>query len=438
MNGYRLFGWQVNRGLQRLPDFYRADQFYKELGAARRHGAAAAGGQPRRGLAAGVGHSQGSASMKSCRRKSPPRRGSRSSRPLPESGSARTAPAVQARIAVPAGCKLLDAKAFANGVTAASRKLVSERPTDDGRRRSTSGNCRCPATPGSDRGRRRNGLADGGLRQRDCRTRTAPVVPRRTPEIYVVALGIDRYRDPEITALDLSGRRCPGGRQLLQTRTAGLYKCGEVRLLVNDEVTPATWKKAIGELRDKLKDRVEADDLLVFFLAGHGIVDEKTQKYYFVGHDFTLADLARGLQELHWLGRFRLLADVPCRKVALLDTCHSGAIQPLRTRDLKTAVRELQADVVFTVTASTGEQLAAESATGGMACSPVACWMPWRARSSGEQACRSSELGLLPLGVVTLDEVVSYVKQIGAQATKADRHPRPAPDDVLVPFTAIP
>src|SRR5208283_5605483 len=31
MNGYRLFGWQVNRGVQRLPDFYRADQFYKEL-----------------------------------------------------------------------------------------------------------------------------------------------------------------------------------------------------------------------------------------------------------------------------------------------------------------------------------------------------------------------------------------------------------------------
>ena len=31
MNGHRLFGWQVNRGLQRLPDFYRADQFYREL-----------------------------------------------------------------------------------------------------------------------------------------------------------------------------------------------------------------------------------------------------------------------------------------------------------------------------------------------------------------------------------------------------------------------
>ena len=31
MNGYRLFGWQVNRGLHALPDFYRADQFYKKL-----------------------------------------------------------------------------------------------------------------------------------------------------------------------------------------------------------------------------------------------------------------------------------------------------------------------------------------------------------------------------------------------------------------------
>ena len=31
MNGYRLFGWQINRGVNRLPNFYRADQFYREL-----------------------------------------------------------------------------------------------------------------------------------------------------------------------------------------------------------------------------------------------------------------------------------------------------------------------------------------------------------------------------------------------------------------------
>ena len=132
MNGFRLFGWQVNRGLKRLPDFYRADQFYKELERP---------GVMERLLPAGSldeALRQASVTPKVpphevLAPKSPPRRGSRSSRPLPESRSVRTATRVQARIAVPAGCKLLDAKAFANGVTAASRKLVSERPTDAGK-----------------------------------------------------------------------------------------------------------------------------------------------------------------------------------------------------------------------------------------------------------------------------------------------------------------
>ena len=31
VNGHTLFGWQVNRGLYALPDFYRADQYQKTL-----------------------------------------------------------------------------------------------------------------------------------------------------------------------------------------------------------------------------------------------------------------------------------------------------------------------------------------------------------------------------------------------------------------------
>ena len=55
-----------------------------------------------------------------------------------------------------------------------------------------------------------------------------------------MALGIDRYADPEITPLTFPVADARAVVQLLQSRTAGLYKCNEVRLLVNDEVTPAS------------------------------------------------------------------------------------------------------------------------------------------------------------------------------------------------------
>ena len=83
MNGHRLFGWQVNRGLQRLPDFYRADQFYKKLerpdvmdGCCRPAACTRRSGWPR--LTPPVAVERGR-----CRSRSPPRRGSRSCRPLP-------------------------------------------------------------------------------------------------------------------------------------------------------------------------------------------------------------------------------------------------------------------------------------------------------------------------------------------------------------------
>ena len=159
------------------------------------------------------------------------------------------------------------------------------------------------------------------------------------PEMYVVCVGINRYADPKINSLGFPVADAEAVADAFRNGAAGLYHVNEVKVLENEQVTPAAWTKSLADLRERLKDRAQPDDLVVFFLAGHGIVDEATQKYYYVGHDFTLADLERKVYKdcISWTD-FGGLADVPCRKVVLLDTCHSGAIQPLRSRNLKTAV----------------------------------------------------------------------------------------------------
>ncbi|MEZ6077261.1 MAG: caspase family protein [Pirellulaceae bacterium] len=110
-------------------------------------------------------------------------------------------------------------------------------------------------------------------------------------------------------------------------------------------------RSTVRHLESEPRD-VQADDLIVLFVSGHGLVDEATDQYYFVTANARYSDLVR--QNYRDCLSFRELMsweDIPCRKIAILDTCHSGAIQPLDSEHLKSAVRSLQGDMVLTLTA---------------------------------------------------------------------------------------
>jgi uncharacterized caspase-like protein len=170
-----------------------------------------------------------------------------------------------------------------------------------------------------------------------------------------------------------------------------------------------------------LKEKSQPDDLLVLFFAGHGIVDSQSQQYYYVGHDFKLDDLEKRNYSgcISW-SDFRLLADVPCRKLVLLDTCHSGAIQPLRSQNLKSAVRALQEDMVFTLAASAGSELSAEKKA-------------WRhgAFTKSLLEVLDGKAGDATDPAVTLDEVVRYVRRAVPDLTGGRQNPTAAPDGLL-------
>jgi hypothetical protein len=426
MNGYRLFGWQVNRGLQRLPDFYGARQFYRELE------------RPRvleRLLPAGSLHQaleQAAVVPKLPQHEVLPAQIAATPRieilaPLSGVVLAESAPKLKVRIDVPSGCKLVGLRAFANGVVSTRRELLSERAIEGGKEALYQWEMPLSSDPKhllevvADTDMPTAAFGDVIVQ------RSAPAWPQQRPQMYVLCLGINRYADPQIQPLAFPVADAQAVADLLRSRAAGLYEVQEVRLLANQEATPARWNEALDSLRAKLKDRAKPDDLLVFFLAGHGIVDDDTRKYYYVGHDFTLANLnQRVYTACISCDDFRTLAEVPCRKIVMLDTCHSGAIQLLRSRGLKAAVRELEADVILTVTASTGEQRAAEKAEWqhGVFTRCLLDALEGQAGPSGG-------------GIVTLDELVRFVKQAVPKLTSGLQTPTAAPDEIL-PFTAIP
>jgi WD40 repeat protein len=423
-NGHRLFGWQVNRGLERLPDFYRADQFFRTLE------------RPdvmQRLLTAGSLQSafQAAAAAPPAQlNESLPKQIAATPRveilaPAPGAVVNEASTRVRARIEMPGEGKVLRSRVFANGVAGRNAQLVSEKNIESGRELTYEWDVPLPQEPknliqvmvSTDAPTAAFGdvLIDHQAAKED-----------RLPKLYVVALGLNKYGDPEIQPLTFSVADAEAVVESLKKETQGLYALDDVALLTDKQVTPQDFRAALGQLSEKLKSIAQPDDLLFLFLAGHGIVDEQTKKYYFVGYDFTMADFQKGNYKecISW-DDFRTLADVPCRKLALLDTCHSGAIQPPRSSDLKAAIRELQEDVVV-VTASTGDQRSAEKPSWGHGAF-TKCLL----EALGGQADTGGA------GYVTLDELVAYLKHSVPKITEGLQTPTAAPDDIL-PFITLP
>ena len=109
------------------------------------------------------------------------------------------------------------------------------------------------------------------------------------------------------------------------------------------------------------RDEVIADDLLVIFLSGHGLKDEQTGEFFYVGADARFEDLMqRQFADCLSFSDFSSFSKLGCRKLVVLDTCHSGAITADLGEDLKAALRILQDDMMFTLTSSAGTEESVE------------------------------------------------------------------------------
>jgi uncharacterized caspase-like protein len=132
--------------------------------------------------------------------------------------------------------------------------------------------------------------------------------------------------------------------------------------LVDTDATRPLWRVFAQNAAEQLYQTVSPDDLVIMYLCGHGLRDRRTNQWYFVTADARYSDLMNDrYADCIAFSDLAALSKLPCRKLAILDSCHSGAVQPLmRSGDLKSALRFLQNDVVLTLTASEGDEEAAE------------------------------------------------------------------------------
>lgn len=427
-NGHTLFGWQVNRGLDRPPDFYRADQFRRRLErpeVLERLWEAGSVSEAFR-LAARGEAPLGDAALRQQISATP-----RIDILAPLAGSVvnERSTQVRARIELPEHGELTETRVFASGVASRAPRIVEQQQLDNRRVVTLEWDAALPSEPQNliqvlaNTAEQAVGMASVVVEQ-------PALEPVRKPRLHLLALGVNSYHDSEVQPLAYSVADANSVVQLFQSRAAGLFDVLPPLLLLNEHVTPANWQQTLAQLRRQLHD-AQPDDLLVMFIAGHGFIDPRSGRYFLAGYEITREQFEQGdyASSIPW-SEFLQLSDVPCRKLALVDTCHSGAVQPIGWRQLQSVVRSFQYDQVLTLTASAGHERSEENAA----------WQHGAFTKllldglGGAADTRSPETR--GDGVVTLPEIVSYVKRGVPELTAGRQNPTAGPVDLL-PYISL-
>lgn len=432
-NGHRIFGWQINQGIDQAPDFFLAAELKQQLEKPRVMERLLQEGSLSEAMRVAKTHVPFNLHNKL--------EALASLRPQIEIESPTNeetidggATFLEATVHVPPGAQLVPPKAFANGVPATELVDDVRSPSEDLVGSTHRYRWRMALPP--DQQVRFDvvaGTTDGILSSQSI-TAQQEVTPRaRPPRIFVIAAGISHYDDQQIPQLDFAAANAQTLVKTIETHAKNAQV--ESIVLTDSNVTQPLWDVAADTMLQQLRETARPEDVVLFFLSGHGVRDVETERYFFLTSDSRFADVAgRRYERCISSDAFQdYFAGLPCRKIAILDTCHSGAIQPLKQDDLKVMLRAMEEDVILTITASEGDEEAFES----------------RERQLGRFTARLVE-GLsgqadLPAyggngdGRVSLNETAQYVEATvpqDAAAAGQSQHPSIFPRD-LFPFIDV-
>ncbi|HEX8038087.1 MAG TPA: caspase family protein, partial [Chryseosolibacter sp.] len=140
------------------------------------------------------------------------------------------------------------------------------------------------------------------------------------PNLYLAVISVSRYAN---ASMNLKYARKDGQDIVSQFKKAGWYENVYVDTLFDQRAT----LENIQQLRDFFS-KAGTDDEVLFFVSGHGLLDQNLD-FYFGTHDIDFKyPSRRGLRYEELEG---LLDGIPARKkVLLIDACHSGEIDKSR------------------------------------------------------------------------------------------------------------
>jgi len=148
-----------------------------------------------------------------------------------------------------------------------------------------------------------------------------PTIEPKLPKIYAVVIGVSQYQQPELN-LQFADDDAKLYYDFLKSPQGGALPDDRITLLLNEKATRANIIKA---LNTQFKNSFD-DDLVIVYIASHGMPSAETDKLYFLGADTDKHNLeGTGIAQTDIIDAIR-----KCRaqkKIWIADACHSGAIR---------------------------------------------------------------------------------------------------------------
>ena len=180
------------------------------------------------------------------------------------------------------------------------------------------------------------------------------------PTLYLLSIGVSQYENSEYN-LDVADKDAKSIVEMFQKQEGKIYKKVVTKVLLNDSAN----KDNILEALDWIERETTQRDMVIIFVAGHGINDDKGN-YYFMAHDSDVNKLRR--TAIRWIEIKDTLSDLPSKVILMVDTCHSGNILGQeKRRDITGAIKSIINSGTGSVimTASTGRGYSIENKSWG-------------------------------------------------------------------------
>ena len=186
----------------------------------------------------------------------------------------------------------------------------------------------------------------------------------KKPNLYIFTVAINKYRDRRLQLK----YAVPDAEFILKgfsSQKKSLYQNIFTYHLFDDNVT----KDGVKSSFEKLGNEVQADDVFVFYIAGHGITYDEDGDYYYLPSNFRFTSSeAIQQQGISKNDLTRYLSLIKAGKtLMLMDTCNAGSFLGNHTRGLseQTAIDRLTRSTGHaTIVASSDDQVAMEGYEG--------------------------------------------------------------------------